>query len=204
MRKYFVLFLVLNASLIFSQQNKTPIIYAESIFGYGGKIGGDSGFLIGGEANYQNKNNLFSARYINNAQINIGLVQLALIIPFPVTKEKNNMQEYALLYGKRWVVNGHSFSVLGGISIVQNQQIIFLEQNQKIDNKENFIGFPFEANFSLFKSKKAPFRVLYGLIPIGKPTTFGRSFGIKLVGNISKKSYVGLGFVYGLGIHKEY
>jgi hypothetical protein len=62
---------------------------------------------------------------------------------------------------------------------------------------------PIELNFKWFKSKKKRYRI-YGIIPVGEPTSFGRNFGFKLVGNISKNSFVGLGIVYGFGIHKKY
>jgi len=60
------------------------------------------------------------------------------------------------------------------------------------------------VNVKWFKKEKKRFRAYYGLIPIGKPTSFGRSFGFKLYGNIGKLSYVGIGINYGFGWHKRY
>jgi hypothetical protein len=57
---------------------------------------------------------------------------------------------------------------------------------------------------SFFKTKKERFRIFYGLIPVGEPTSFGRAFGFRLYANIAKNSYVGLGLTFGLGWHKIY
>ena len=57
---------------------------------------------------------------------------------------------------------------------------------------------------SFFKSKKERFRIFYGLIPVGEPISFGKSFGFKLSANIAKKSYIGLGLTFALGWHKIY
>lgn len=70
---------------------------------------------------------------------------------------------------------------------------------------ENSIGFPFEVNIKWFKNVKRRYRAYYWLIPLGhKKVAFGRSFGFKLVGNISKTNYFGLAFNFGLGTHKKY
>ena len=46
----------------------------------------------------------------------------------------------------------------------------------------NFVGFPLEFGIHWFHSKKERYKVLFGLIPVGKPTSFGRGLGLKLYG----------------------
>lgn len=69
---------------------------------------------------------------------------------------------------------------------------------------DTYIGFPYELSVKLFKAKKRRFRVFHWLIPIGKPTAFGRSIGLKIFGNFSKRKYYGAGFSYGFGWHRKY
>ncbi len=55
----------------------------------------------------------------------------------------------------------------------------------------------------MFKGKKRQYR-LYKIIPVGRKTSFGRNVGFKIIGNISKNSFIGVGINCGLGIHKKY
>tara|TARA_R110000850_G_scaffold147130_1_gene269307 strand:- start:19650 stop:20270 length:621 start_codon:yes stop_codon:yes gene_type:complete len=185
------------------EETGPPIIFAEILFGGAGKINGNGGLLYGGELNYQYKKNLFSIRYIENSQLESDVLFLSPVTPFPVLKEKNNNKELSVLYGKRWIYEGSSLSVSGGISRNTYSSNLTDENNQRYKITDTYVGFPLEVNFKWFKSKKKRYR-LYGLIPVGQPTSFGRNFGFKLVGNISKNSFVGLGLVYGFGIHKNY
>ncbi len=204
-----VLFLLISfySLNIYSQEKKEgdqPIIFGEIIFGGAGRINGNSGILMGGELNYQYKNSLFSIRYIENSQLESDVLFLTPVTPFPILKEKHFNKETGLLYGKRWIYGGSSLSVSGGISLNTFTSNLTDENNDNYRSKENYLGFPFEVNFKWFKSEKKRYRILYGLIPVGNPTSFGDSFGFKLIGNISRNSFVGLGIVAGLGIHKDY
>ena len=198
----FTLILVTNLNM-YSQEKNEPIIFGEFIFGGAGEINGKGGFLIGGELNYQLKNHLLSARYVEQIQLESDAVFLSPFTPIPIIREKINHQEIALLYGKRWIYDGSSLSISGGLSINIYSNRITDENNEQIKIKDDYIGFPLEVNLKWFKSRKKRYRV-YGIIPVGKPTSFGRNFGFKLIGNISKNSFVGLGIVYGFGIHKKY
>jgi len=206
MRKTIIILITLFSLSIYSQEkteNNEPIIFGEFIFGGAGEIKGKGGFLLGGELNYQFKSNLFSIRYLEHIQLETDAVFLSPFTPFPIIREKINHKEIGLLYGKRWIYDGSSLSVSGGLSLNKYSNKITDENNERINIKNNYIGLPFEVNFKWFKSKKKRYRI-YGIIPVGKPTSFGRNFGFKLVGNISKNSFVGFGIVYGFGIHKKY
>lgn len=168
-----------------------PIIFGSFDLAFG------NGIMIGGGLNYQREEHLFSFRVMQYQQLrNDGYF---IIIPFFTIIRST--QEFGLLYGKRWAEGGQAFAVSGGLSFNQN---IDYARFDGIDKHFNSIGFPFEASVHWFKSKKQPFRIVYGLIPVGPPTTIGRSFGFKIIGNLSKQSYLGIGFTFGLGVHKVY
>jgi hypothetical protein len=198
----FTIILITNLNA-YSQEKNEPILFGEFIFGGAGEINGNGGFLLGGELNYQRKTHLFSARYLEHIQLESEAVFLSPFTPIPIIREKINHQEIALLYGKRWIYNGSSLSISGGVSLNTYSNRITDENNEQIKIKESYIGIPLEVNFKWFKSRKKRYRI-YGVIPVGKPTAFGRNFGFKLIGNISKNSFIGLGIVYGFGIHKNY
>lgn len=192
---------------IHSQEKKEdnlPILFGEVLFGGAGRINGNGGILIGGELNYQYKKDLFSLRYIHNSQVQSDVLFLTPVTPFPILREKQINKETGLLYGKRWIYGSSSLSISGGISLNNYLNNLTDENNRNYRTTENYVGFPFEVNYKWFKSEKKRYRILYGLIPVGKPTSFGRNFGFKLIGNISKNSFIGLGIVAGLGVHKKY
>ncbi|WP_452219697.1 hypothetical protein [Lacinutrix salivirga] len=177
-----------------------PILFTEILVGYAG--GNTSGFSLGGELNYQQNNNLYSIRYINQTALDYEVALIGFVaIPFLESNLKVN--EVSILLGKRYIKDGHSFSFSGGLSA---NNVLFKERINGVEVKKNkqFIGFPLEVNIKWFKKKKKRFRAYYGLIPVGKPSSFGRSFGFKLYGNVGKLSYVGLGINYGFGWHKKY
>ena len=203
LKKKFLLIILLCSLNIHSQEKEEahlPVVFGELILGGAGKIQGNGGLLYGAELNYQHEKDLFSIRYTEHSQ----LVADAHIIIFPVWRAKHVNKEIGFLYGRRWVNGGMSFSISGGVSVTTYLSNL-RDNNDEIQTfSERYPGFPFEVNVKLFKSKKTRYRIFYGLIPVGKPTAFGRNFGLKLVGNISKNSFIGLGFVFGLGIHKQY
>ena len=148
--------------------------------------------LLGTELNYQVQKNLFSIRYL-------GLFEFKSFFLFiPLNVKTTN--EYALLFGKRYINQGEVFSFSGGISIL-NEKANIGDLQYKTDN---YFGVPLEVNYTFFNNEKERYRIIYGLIPIGKPTAFGRSIGFKLVGNISKSSFIGFGLNLGFGWHKKY
>ncbi|WP_418646070.1 hypothetical protein [Tenacibaculum insulae] len=197
---FLILFLSIN---IFSQKKPPRIIFGEVIFGAAVEMRGSGGFLFGGEFNYQYKKKLFSIRYLEHLKLETDGFLFSPFTKIPIIKEKFNHKEIGLLYGKRWVSKKSSLSVSGGVSLNTYTNRTLNNNNQQVKLKNQYIGFPFELNIKCFNSIKKKYRI-YGIVPVGKPTSFGRSFGFKLVGNISKNSFFGIGFIYGLGIHKKY
>jgi hypothetical protein len=190
----------LNSLVCFSQNDSTkvsalksnPIIYWEAF------IGPADGLLLGTALNYQFNKSLITARYSFTTKIDFG-GDIFIFLPSLEIKETYN--ELALLYGYRYIKDGHSLSVSSGLSY--NARKFYSTQSNVYNDTYKYVGFPFEVNFKWFNAVKKRYRIYY-IIPIGEPTAFSRSFGFKLTGNFSKFSYVGLGFTYGLGLHKVY
>ena len=170
-----------------------PIVFGDFLLGYSNT--GKRAATVGLNLNYQLNNNLFTFRTSETTSID----RIDWFLIFPISIVSNTTTEYALLYGKRYIEDDLSYHFSGGISYNINEDI-----NGNIKTKDIFAGFPLEIGMSFFKPKKERFRVFYGLIPVGKPTGFGRSIGFKLYANIAKRSYVGLGVTFGLGWHKIY
>ena len=169
-----------------------PIVFGDFLVGYSNI--GKTAITVGGNINYQSKNNLYTFRTSQTTSID----KIEWVFFIPISVVSNTTTEYAALYGKRYIEDGISYHFSGGISYNINEDV-----NGDIKTRETFAGFPIEAGISWFKSEKKRFRISY-VIPVGKPTSFGRSIGIKLYGNIAKRSYIGLGLTFGLGWHKVY
>lgn len=196
-------------SLGFSQESKeletgesNPILFAEVFLGYTGV--NFEGLSLGYTVNYQFENNLITYRNLyvasKNKNRNRGLSETFI---FPSFINGNSLNEYSLLYGKRFLYDNSSLSISIGVS---SNTLIYRSklEDERIRIQNNYIGVPFEVNFKFFNAEKERYRVFYGLIPIGKPTAFTRSFGLKLYGNFGKVSHLGIGINIGLGWHKKY
>ena len=193
----FSLLFLLNFSFVIAQEKQDslrvqtyPILFTGMNLGY--VSGGLKGLNASFDVNYQIKDNLFTFKYATIMEPDVGVL---FFIPF--VKINVVIDQFSFLYGKRFVVNNFSYHFSAGISYSN-------AINKRIDEKYNYFGFPIEIGTNWFHSKKRRFRILYGLIPIGKPTGFGRSVGFKLHANIAKESYVGLGLNFGIGWHKKY
>ncbi len=187
---------------IFAQDTvKTnPIIFGEGYFG--AALAGLSGYYLGANFNYQVKNSLLTFRVSTIPDLDLKI--LSPIIPLPYFVDNGHADEYSLLYGLRKVKNGHSFSFSAGVSYNYRLVSTYDNNNQFLyQNQHNYAGLPFELNIKWFKKDKSRYRIYY-VFPVGKPTGFGRSFGLKLSGNVSKYSYLAIGLVGGLGYHKHY
>ena len=171
--------------------------------GFGGA--NSAGWGIGGNVNYQfNRTDLITARIGGFASYTTELALLAPAVGFPVFRRDEQMLDYGLLYGKRWIGKGSSFSISAGVAYI-NHQYLEKVDDQYYLQKENLIGIPFEVNLKFFKKQKRRLRLYYGIIPVTKKrVAFGRSFGFKVVGNISKANYTAFGISYGFGWHKKY
>lgn len=172
--------------------NKSPILYGDISYGISREFNDGVKFMLGASFTYQYKNKIFSLRYVENNEMKT----VFILIPVVVNKSK----EYAFLYGKRWIEHDMSYSFSAGLSTANYS----VYERDEIISSEDYLGVPFEINIKWFKSEKQRFGLLYGIIPIGNSTAFGRSYGFKIVGNLSKRSYVGIGVVFGLGVHKRY
>lgn len=172
---------------------ETPLAFGDFSFGY--TNGSIKGYSFGANVYYQDKNDLFTFRTLTTVDVQ----EVKWLLFFPVLTESNITNEYSLLYGKRYIKGGFSYHFSGGVSYNFTKII-----NNGIKTKDSYIGLPLEVGFRFFKSKKKRFGVLFGLIPVGKPTSFGRSIGFKLYANVSKSSYFGFGLTFGLGMHKVY
>jgi hypothetical protein len=196
----FVIVLTTISFAAFSQEKTNPIVFLDLNIGY--VWGGSSGFINGTSLNYQVKDNLFTIRTTQLIDSNLDV--LSPYLPLPVFEVKETLMEYGLLYGKRYVYDNKSLSFSAGIALVERQLCSNVEGvSSDFLEKTNSIGFPFEVNIKWFKSDKEKYRI-YGIVPVGKATSFGNSFGFKLIGNISKTSYVGIELSFGLGFHKAY
>jgi hypothetical protein len=122
------------------------------------------------------------------------------VVAFPIFKNTENVDEIAVLYGRRLLGNGHSFSFSAGPSY--NIYYSAGAENSPWERTNRF-GLSFEGNVKWFKREKKRMRIYY-VIPVGKPTSLGANFGFRLSGNISKTSYIGISMVVGMGWHKNY
>jgi len=181
--KVFLIIIIVITGVKASAQNNednNPILYLEPFLG--GYTGETGGFLWGGELNYQINKNLLSLRYSQTMDIGVSYVLF-----FPVSNTNAFTDEIALLYGRRKINEGHSLSISLGPSfnIYASNSLNGLERQ-----RTKAIGVAFETNIKWFKKEKR--------------NPFGFSYGIKLSGNISKKYYIGVSHILGVGWHKIY
>ena len=168
---------------------------------FGGYAGGAAGgFNVGFEANHQYKKTIFSMRYVGSLKL-INQGYSSPFFPFPEYDTKSTAEEFSILYGYRKINNGHSLSFSGGLSRNKFTAYAFNANNK--DLRDYYIGFPLEMNIHWFKKEKRRIYI-YGLIPVGKPTGLGSSFGFKIYGNISRNSFIGLGINSSFGYLKKY
>ena len=201
-RRLLFLWIVLSLGNSYAQIEKdsivskeNPIIFADAFFGL--SRGAIDGFGGGLSFNFQNKNDLFTFKIASFIEIR----EIEVFIIFPTSSSTIVNDEFSLMYGKRYIEDGFSYHFSGGISYNSLR-----DKDDKL-NKDitiNYVGFPLEIGLSWFKTKKERFRIFYGLIPVGKPTGFGRSFGVKMYANFTKRTYFGIGLNFGLGWHKKY
>lgn len=206
MKKIFLILLLLLTGKNFGQdtiiQKSNPIVYGELLFGFGGSFNKYNGYIYGGSLGYQIKKNLFTIRYTVNPEIKYKAATAGLVgVPVFYSRYKN--KEIGLLYGRRFVKEGRSLSFAAGISTNELEYRYRHEGSEIQSTIKHYYGMAYELNIKWFKHRKERYRI-YGMFPVGKPTAFGRSIGLKLTGNISKHSYLGFGITYGFGLHKHY
>ncbi len=180
-------------------KGENPIIFTDALIGHSyGKSGGLSGGL---SLNYQISRSLFTFRILGTVKLESSFA--SPFLPIPVFMQKSSMEEYALIYGWRFIDANRAFSFSLGPSYNVFSESKSDVNNQQFKSLSRYAGASFEANIKWFKKEKRRFRI-YGLFPIGKPTGFGSSAGFKIFGNISKETYAGMGIIFGYGFHKVY
>jgi len=202
--KLLTLFLSLFIGVqVFSQEEmdsiskQNPILFAEIAIGYSnGAVKGNTGVFT---LNYQEGKHLFSYRFLEIVEYDYA--GSFLFIPEYVLIDQ--VRENSLLYGRRIIDGNTSYSYSAGIGVVSRKFLADETSEVQIYNSDVFVSFPFELNIKWFNSKKMKYRI-YELIPIGQPTSFANSIGFKFFGNVSKKSFIGIGLTIGLGWHKIY
>ena len=203
MKTWILFCLLLLCNVVgFSQDSlKTnPVIFMEGYIGR--SVLAARGWNIGLSLNYQFKRNLITLRTTTIADRRyIGMERKSdFFLSLPDLQ--NAYDDYAILYGSRFVKEGHSLSASFGLSYNQWTHFERIRgKTQKFDS--SYIGIPYEFTIKWFKKDKERYRI-YGLIPVGKPTALGHSYGLKLYGNISKNSFVALGVSSSIGYHKKY
>ena len=171
-------------------KKSNPILYLDLAIGFGrtNKVATFAGISL----NYQVGKNLFTARFTEAAAID------GFFFIFPITNTV--ITDRGLLYGLRFIDDGESYSFSAGISRVNKSEYV----NSTTQVESSFFGVPFELNYTYFNKNRARYRILYGLIPNGRPTAFGRSIGFKFYGTISKSPVFGIGISTSIGWHKRY
>lgn len=170
------------------KEKSNPIIYAE-VFG-GFAVVQNIGVAGGGELNYQIEKNLFSFRYTNA----VGYTRKENYIVPTYDKIADN-NEFALMYGRRWLKESHSYSVSAGLNYSSFEFINRDSDNNRYSNYKYFYGVPFEANYKWYYSKRRSNLIFNMMIP---------SVGIKLFGSIARNTFVGIGLTLGIGLPKDY
>ncbi|MDR2206327.1 MAG: hypothetical protein LBE36_09280 [Flavobacteriaceae bacterium] len=186
-----------------AQEKKPPILYIDVGGGYAKVFSEKGGLMSSAGLNYETNKNLFTVRYAHINELSFDLFMLSPFTPIPIVWSDTSIDEYGILYGRRYTEDNFSYSFSAGVSIYEHAEFLKDEQGKYYENSKNYFGVPFEFNVKWFKSTKKPYTI-YGVIPVGKPTAFGNSIGFKLIGNISKHAYIGFGIVWGIGYHKEY
>lgn len=186
-----------------STKKSPPILYGEILFGMG-VFDNNGSFMCDVGLHYQKKKHLLSLKYTENYAFNFKAIPFTpfLVFLLPVDKGKNS--EVSFLYGRRWIDKWASLNLSGGVSL-NNFSLKYQNSSNEIATmRDTYVGFPYEISIKFFKAKKRRFRAPYWLIPIGKAGSFGRSVGLKIFGNFSKRNYVGFGCSWGFGFHRKY
>lgn len=143
---------------------KNLIFFGDLTIGYAS--GALKAFSGGFSINYQQKNNLVTFRILETSKIE----KIDFLFGFiPYNIDRKTITEYSLLYGKRYIKNEFAFHFSGGISYVNFKEI---KDNIEISNID-YAGLPLEIGINWFNPKKERYRAFFGIIPVGKPTSFG-------------------------------
>lgn len=193
--------LIKSSKISFAQtiSKANPVIFSELLIGHSeGKTGGFTG---GAALNYQKDKSLLTARFL--ATVKLKLSFLNPFIPIPAIDQKSDLEEFSLLYGRRFIKDSKAFSFSLGPSYNIFTEVLIDSGFRRYEKISKYPGASFEANIKWFKKEKNRYRI-YGLIPVGKPTGFGNGIGFKISGSLARESYAGIGITFGFGFHKIY
>lgn len=194
-RSILTVLIALNAFYSIAQEKRDRIMFGEFLVG----ATRNDGLAFGANLNYQTGPHLFTARFISHRGYYNNLIAEH---DHENLNVRSHQDEWAILYGPRITFERFSASLSAGIS-ASSVSIVSSEVQSNLNYHHRYIGIPYELNLKYFKKSKSRYR-LYGLVPVGKPTAFGRSLGIKLFGNFTGENYFGLAFTLGFGVHKIY
>jgi hypothetical protein len=124
-----------------TQEKQNPVIFLEETLG--GTFGDAGGIAVGIGLNYQVKRNLFTVRYTGTAKFNIDII--SPLVPLPYPSLNSSLDEVGLLYGQRFINNGHAYSISLGVSY-NHFRIYDKSTSARYDVNSEYIGLPFEAN----------------------------------------------------------
>jgi hypothetical protein len=192
----FTVFIFLCCCRLFAQDSlKTnPIIYADVAFSPFTSV--KDGLLISGSFSYQAGANLFTLKAT-------GIGHMDRFIFNPDFDGIDTYGEAALLYGRRWISGGHSFSFSAGLALEVQTAYYSYRGSPVTQSHTIYTGLPFEAEVLWFKARRRRSRAYY-IFPYGKPTGFGSSMGLNIAGNVSAHSFISFGLVFGAGYFKRY
>lgn len=183
MFRYLLAMLLISAEARGQETNASnPIIFGSGTIGYA--IGNPKRFTAGLDLNYQTHKNLLTGRVIAAGGLDFVSYNGSNVL------SGIEITEYGLLYGRRYIEGAKAYSFSGGVSY----NIIEIEKFHPDDlrlGRSGYFGFPFEGNISFIKEKK-------------RKIAFNVAVNFKLYGNISRRSFAGLGIGFGLGAFKNY
>lgn len=203
MKTTFVLGIIFCFNLCFAQDNSdksNPIVFGDFNFSFA--TGNTDGLLLGASFNWQKKHHLATVRYNHIWEFEFDVVHP--LIPVPIEERSTRLNELSLLYGYRKINSGFSFHFSAGPSY---NYFIDRFNSDNIDQSfnERFFGVSYEIGFKFYKKrKKGLYPTFYIPVQITSDTGFSRSIGLKLIGSVSRRSYVALALSYGIGFHKKY
>jgi hypothetical protein len=192
-----LLFLKLTLATLNAQVSKIDKSYYNIVADCFGGLGvGAGGRLAGGFAlSGQLKDKVLTFRYTTTSASKRQIDAFALIVPFPVLKQRNKADEYSLLIGKRFSDDNNTYCVSGGISTTQFRAIFYGDQSVVTTKTESYLGFSFDLE------KRVYIRTYSSDSPLIRKVV--SSFALRLFGNVSNRSYLALGVSFGLGYQNQ-
>ncbi|HEY1023393.1 MAG TPA: hypothetical protein VGE06_13830, partial [Flavisolibacter sp.] len=114
--KYLLAFIILSSWWLRTaaqvKHTANPIVFADMLLGHtGGEAGGFSG---GASLRYQQNKSLFTLRFTGTMRLHAKIA--SPLLPIPLFENRSSLDEFGLLYGRRFIRNGRAVSFSAGIS----------------------------------------------------------------------------------------